>query len=100
MTPRPVKLGSEEFRLRGGPRSGKGWCTIPRLYGPLEPWFDESWRPSEIEVVNQASELAPARRPRAESPSSPPARSSPAEGSGTTFDVSESALGPVPHDHA
>ncbi len=27
---------------------GKGWNTIMRLYGPLEPWFDQSWRPGEI----------------------------------------------------
>jgi hypothetical protein len=29
---------------------GKGWNTILRLYGPLEPWFDKSWRPGEIEL--------------------------------------------------
>ncbi len=29
---------------------GKGWFTILRLYGPLEAWFDKSWRPSEIEL--------------------------------------------------
>jgi len=29
---------------------GKGWCTIFRLYGPLEPWFDKTWRPGEIEL--------------------------------------------------
>ena len=29
---------------------GKGWNTILRLYGPLEPWFDKSWRPGEIEM--------------------------------------------------
>ena len=28
---------------------GKGWFTILRLYSPLEPFFDKSWRPSEIE---------------------------------------------------
>jgi len=22
-----------------------------RLYGPLDPWFDKTWRPGEIEVV-------------------------------------------------
>jgi hypothetical protein len=27
---------------------GKGWFTILRLYGPLEPWFDKSWQPGEI----------------------------------------------------
>lgn len=30
---------------------GKGWFTLLRLYGPLEPWFDKSWRPGEIELV-------------------------------------------------
>jgi hypothetical protein len=31
---------------------GKGWNTILRLYSPLEPWFDKSWRPGEIEKLN------------------------------------------------
>ena len=30
---------------------GKGWFTIFRLYSPLEPWFDKTWRPGEIELV-------------------------------------------------
>jgi len=30
---------------------GKGWFLILRLYGPLESWFDRTWRPSEIELV-------------------------------------------------
>jgi len=30
---------------------GKGWNTLLRLYGPLQPWFDKTWRPSEIEEV-------------------------------------------------
>jgi hypothetical protein len=30
---------------------GKGWFTILRLYGALEPWFDRTWRPGEIELV-------------------------------------------------
>jgi len=30
---------------------GKGWFTLLRLYSPLEPFFDKSWRPGEIEVV-------------------------------------------------
>lgn len=29
----------------------KGWFMILRLYGPLEPWFDKTWKPSEIELV-------------------------------------------------
>jgi hypothetical protein len=31
---------------------GKGWWTILRLYNPLQPFFDKSWRPSEIEPVS------------------------------------------------
>ncbi|MEF8754299.1 MAG: DUF1254 domain-containing protein [Accumulibacter sp.] len=30
---------------------GKGWFVILRLYSPLEPFFNKSWRPSEIELV-------------------------------------------------
>jgi hypothetical protein len=29
---------------------GKGWFTLMRLYGPLEPWFNQTWRPGEIEL--------------------------------------------------
>ena len=25
---------------------GKGWSVILRLYGPLQPWFDKTWRPA------------------------------------------------------
>ena len=28
---------------------GKGWFLVLRLYGPLDPWFDKTWRPGEIE---------------------------------------------------
>jgi len=31
---------------------GKGWNVLLRLYGPLEPWFDKTWKPGEIELVN------------------------------------------------
>ena len=30
---------------------GKGWFVILRLYSPLEPFFDKSWKLSEIEKV-------------------------------------------------
>ena len=30
---------------------GKSWFTILRMYGPLEPWINKSWQPSEIELV-------------------------------------------------
>lgn len=28
----------------------KGYNVALRLYGPLEPWFDKTWRPGEIEL--------------------------------------------------
>ncbi|AXI56436.1 hypothetical protein C1J05_19715 [Sulfitobacter sp. JL08] len=30
---------------------GKGWNTLIRLYGPLEPWFDKTWKPGDFELV-------------------------------------------------
>jgi hypothetical protein len=30
---------------------GKGWNVLLRLYGPLEPWFDKSWKPGDFELV-------------------------------------------------
>ena len=30
---------------------GKGWNMLFRLYGPLEPWFDKTWRPGDPEVI-------------------------------------------------
>jgi len=30
---------------------GKSWFVILRLYGPLEPWFDKTWQPGEIELL-------------------------------------------------
>jgi hypothetical protein len=30
---------------------GRGWFTVLRLYSPLQPWFDKTWRPGEIELV-------------------------------------------------
>ena len=32
---------------------GKGWFTLLRLYGPLESWFDRSWKPGDFELVNE-----------------------------------------------
>jgi hypothetical protein len=29
---------------------GKGYNVLLRLYGPLEPWFDKSWKPGDFEV--------------------------------------------------
>lgn len=30
---------------------GKGYCVILRLYGPLEPWYDKTWKPGDFELV-------------------------------------------------
>ena len=30
---------------------GKGWFSLLRLYSPTEAWFDKTWRPGEIELV-------------------------------------------------
>jgi len=30
----------------------KGWFCLLRLYSPTEPWFDKTWRPGDIELVN------------------------------------------------
>ncbi|TIU08928.1 MAG: DUF1254 domain-containing protein, partial [Mesorhizobium sp.] len=32
---------------------GKGWNVLLRLYGPLESWFDKTWKPGEFELVQQ-----------------------------------------------
>ncbi len=30
---------------------GKSWFIIFRMYGPLQPWLDKTWRPSELELI-------------------------------------------------
>jgi hypothetical protein len=30
---------------------GKSWFVIVRMYGPLRPWIDQTWRPSEVELA-------------------------------------------------
>jgi hypothetical protein len=30
---------------------GKGWNVLFRLYGPLQPWFDKTWKPGEFELT-------------------------------------------------
>ena len=46
--PKPPK-GFEKNWLQTIP--GKSWFVILRMYGPLKPWIDKTWRPSEIELV-------------------------------------------------
>lgn len=31
---------------------GKSWNVILRLYGPLEPWFNKSWKPGDFELAD------------------------------------------------
>ena len=30
---------------------GKGYNVALRLYGPLEPWFNKTWQPDDVELV-------------------------------------------------
>lgn len=34
---------------------GKGWNVLLRLYGPLQPWFDKTWRPGEIQPATPSA---------------------------------------------
>jgi hypothetical protein len=43
----PATPGREANWIQTVPN--KGWFAIFRLYGPLEPWFDKTWRPGDIE---------------------------------------------------
>jgi hypothetical protein len=31
---------------------GKSWFSILRMYGPLEPWIEQTWKPGEIELID------------------------------------------------
>ncbi len=46
--PKPPK-GKEANWVETVP--GKSWFTVLRLYGPLQPWFDQTWKPGDIELV-------------------------------------------------
>jgi hypothetical protein len=41
--------GYEKNWIQTIPR--KSWFIIFRAYGPLQPWIDKTWRPSELELV-------------------------------------------------
>jgi hypothetical protein len=42
-------------RLVAAPARAQKYHVLPiaifRLYGPLEPWFDKTWKPGDIELV-------------------------------------------------
>jgi hypothetical protein len=46
-SPKPPK-GQESNWLQTIP--GKSWFVALRMYGPLEPWLNQTWRPGEIEL--------------------------------------------------
>ena len=46
--PKPL-VGHENNWVQTVP--GKSWWVILRLYGALEPWFDKTWQPDDIEIV-------------------------------------------------
>ena len=43
---------------------GKGWNVILRLYGPLQPCFDKTWKPGEIEEMSAAAPAQNAAKPK------------------------------------
>ena len=45
----PKAPAGKEAQL-GADGTRPGWNMVLRLYGPLEPWFDKTWRPGEIEL--------------------------------------------------
>jgi hypothetical protein len=36
----------------------KGWNVLLRLYGPLEPWFNQTWKPGDFEETEAAGSRA------------------------------------------
>ena len=48
LTPKPPK-GMENNWIQTVP--GKGWNVILRLYGPLQSFYDKTWRPGDPELV-------------------------------------------------
>lgn len=47
----PDQVGSHQNWIQTV--SGKSWFAIFRLYGPLEPWFDRTWRLPDIETAGR-----------------------------------------------
>ena len=58
------KNGDDSYDVYFGPKApegkesnwletipGKSWFIILRMYGPLEPWINQNWRPGEVELV-------------------------------------------------
>ncbi len=49
---RVIAMLGDRARSQLGPGGGRRLQRIFRLYGPLEGWFDKSWRPDDLELVN------------------------------------------------
>jgi hypothetical protein len=50
--PAPIPVGQFwSFAVYDNPMTGKGWNVVLRLYAPLQPWFDKTWRPGDFEEV-------------------------------------------------
>ena len=65
-------VGKENNWLQTVP--SKNWFAILRLYGPLEPWFDKTWRPGDIVEIpshrhglHERTSLHPLRAPGSDS---------------------------------
>jgi hypothetical protein len=41
---------------------GKGWNAAFRLYGPQQAWFEQTWRPSDIELVTDVPRAKPSKK--------------------------------------
>jgi hypothetical protein len=39
------------FRFVLNAMPGKSYNVLMRLYGPLQPWFDKTWKPGDFELV-------------------------------------------------
>src|SRR5262245_53460108 len=54
--PATVQLAYDQLDFAGGSTPSSGGCRPPRctrrarLYGPLEPWFNKSWRAGDFEL--------------------------------------------------
>jgi hypothetical protein len=47
--PEPAPAGQERNWIQTLP--DRGWFAILRFYGPLQPFFDKTWRPDDIEPI-------------------------------------------------
>jgi hypothetical protein len=48
----PDELLAHISAARHQQHTGKAWFQLFRIYGPLEPWFDHTWRLNEFEPLD------------------------------------------------